>query len=138
MEKLVIAVDPGREKCGIAVVHREQGSLYQQVIATDTLPEQIVKVAKEYSVGTVVLGNKTTSQVALNKLRSLDVQEKKLNIITVDEHRSTDEARKRYWLANPPKGLKRLIPVTMQFPPVPVDDYVAVILAERYFQKNIL
>jgi len=30
----------------------------------------------------------------------------------------------------------RLIPVTMRTPPVPVDDYVAVILAERFFRQN--
>ena len=41
-----------------------------------------------------------------------------------------------YWREHPPRGLMRLIPVTMQVPPVPVDDYVAVILAERYFDKK--
>ena len=35
-------------------------------------------------------------------------------------------AKGEYWKANPPNGWRRLIPVTMQVPPVPVDDFVAV------------
>lgn len=136
MEEMVIAVDPGREKCGIAIVHSTQGARYQKVIETLALTEKIANLAIAYSVYTVVLGNKTSSRAALEALNTIIINGHKLNIVTVDEHLSTDEARKRYWQANPPKGLKRLIPVTLQVPPVPVDDYVAVILAERYFKKS--
>ncbi|HKM17981.1 MAG TPA: pre-16S rRNA-processing nuclease YqgF, partial [Limnochordia bacterium] len=33
---------------------------------------------------------------------------------------------------HPPRGWRRLLPVSLQTPPVPIDDYVAVILAQRY------
>ena len=52
--------------------------------------------------------------------------------MVVDEYRTTEMAKKEYWKVNPPRGLKKLIPLGMQVPPVPVDDFVAVILARRY------
>ena len=59
-----------------------------------------------------------------------------LCIEVVDEYRTTDLAKKAYWKAKPPRGWRRLLPVTMQVPPEPVDDFVAVILASRYIKEN--
>ncbi|MGI6092265.1 MAG: pre-16S rRNA-processing nuclease YqgF [Veillonellaceae bacterium] len=137
MEDLVISVDPGREKCGIAVVHKTKGVLHKKVIGTIKLAETIAKLAIEYNVAIVLLGNRTTSRESKNILENIKIKNRPLIIKLVDEHRSTDAARQRYWQENPPRGLKRLIPVTMQVPPVPVDDYVAVILAERYFKSPL-
>ena len=50
----------------------------------------------------------------------------------VDEYRTTDDARRAYWKAHPPRGWRRFLPTGMQVPPVPVDDFVAVLLAQRY------
>ena len=51
----------------------------------------------------------------------------------IQQHRkATELAKKAYWKAKPPRGWRRLLPVSMQVPPVPVDDFVAVILAQRY------
>ncbi|MDD4599676.1 MAG: pre-16S rRNA-processing nuclease YqgF [Negativicutes bacterium] len=130
---MVIAVDPGREKCGVAVVRQTQEVLYKSVVETARLTEIITKLAQEYSTLTVILGNRTTSRENKKILEKISINNQQLVVKLVDEHRSTDAARVRYWQENPPRGLKRFIPITMQVPPVPVDDYVAVILAERYF-----
>jgi RNase H-fold protein (predicted Holliday junction resolvase) len=131
----VIAVDPGREKCGIAVVNSCRGVMRQQVISTAKLTEAAAALAENYRTDTVVIGNRTSSRSAITVLQKVRINDAKLNIIPVDEHHSTEEARRMYWRQNPPQGLARLIPVTMRVPPVPVDDYVAVILAERYFNS---
>ena len=55
-----------------------------------------------------------------------------MEVTLVDEHRSTEEARRRYFVDNPPSGWRRLMPRGLLTPPVPYDDYVAIILAERY------
>ena len=136
MNQTIIAIDPGREKCGIAVVHKPKGVLTQQVINTGQLNSLIQKLSADYNTSTVVIGDRTSSKEARSNLEQLRIDGQPLTIFLVDEHRSTDQARLRYWQANPPQGLKRLIPVTMQVPPKPVDDYVAVILAERYFDKQ--
>ena len=133
MDHTIIAIDPGREKCGIAVVHRTRGVLCQTVIPTAELSRHTTKLATTYNTTTIVLGNGTAHQYAKTALTSPAAAGNPFTITLVDEHHSTEEARKRYWHHNPPTGWRRLIPVTMQVPPVPVDDYVAVILAERYF-----
>ena len=136
MEELIISVDPGREKCGVAVVHKTNGVHLKKIVSTANLSEAVAKLAEEYNTLTVVLGNRTTSRETKNILAKIVVNQRNLDVKLVDEHRSTDAARIRYWRENPPKGLKRLIPVTLQIPPTPVDDYVAVILAERYFENT--
>lgn len=135
MEDLVISVDPGREKCGVAVVHKTKGVLYKSVVETMRLSDVVSQLSEDYKTPTIILGNRTTSRESKKKLEAIHTQGQLVSVILVDEHRSTDAARKRYWQENPPHGLKRFIPVTMQVPPVPVDDYVAVILAERYFNS---
>lgn len=136
MSDTVIAVDPGRAKCGIAVVHKYSGVLRKQVIETPRLAAVVAELAVTYPVSTVVIGNRTTHRSASDALSMVTVDGKPLNLELVDEHRSSDEARSRYWREHAPRGMLRLIPVTMRTPPVPVDDYVAVILAERYWQRN--
>ena len=53
----------------------------------------------------------------------------------VDEYRTTELAKREYWKAHPPTGWRRFLPVTMQVPPEPVDDFVAVLLGRRYIEK---
>ena len=132
-EDIVVAIDPGREKCGIAIVHKKQGVIYKAIIATAELLSVVTTLAANHKLTTAVIGDRTTSHTAQTALTGIMVDGQQVNIIPVNEHHSTDEARKRYWTENPPTGWKRLLPTTMQVPPRPVDDYVAVILAERYF-----
>lgn len=136
MDQIIIAVDPGREKCGIAVVRQEKGVLMQEVIATAQLQVVVQKLLVEHKVEKIVIGDGTSSHEAKEQLENIITEGKAAEVIFVDERHSTDQARIRYWQEHPPKGWKKLIPVTMQVPPKPVDDYVAVILAERYFNKK--
>ena len=136
MSQIIIAIDPGREKCGLAVVDQQSGVLSQQIIETKALPTVVEQLRATYHITKVVLGDGTSSQVAKERLEKSRQADQPFMIELIDERHSTDQARKRYWREHPPTGLKRLIPVTMQVPPRPVDDYVAVILAERYFAKG--
>lgn len=136
MNDCVVAVDPGREKCGVAVVHKEQGILYKAVVPTAELTGMVERLVAEHRLRQVIVGDRTSSRSAQKRLSEITINGSRPDIVAVDEHRSSDEARKRYWQDHPPRGWKRLIPVTMQVPPVPVDDYVAVILAERYLREE--
>lgn len=127
----IISIDPGREKCGVAVVAKEAGVLWKQVVDTAQLIDVVKRLAAEFYSDRIVLGNGTSSDQVCNKLEMAFLEES-MTLELVDEYRTTDDAKIRYWKENPPRGLKRLIPTSMQVPPVPVDDYVAVILAERY------
>ena len=135
MEGSIIAIDPGREKCGIAVVHRSDGALYRAVVPSGHLPGEIISLVNTYAVALIVLGDGTAHRHIKTLLEST-LADNPVAIILVDERHSTDEARQRYWRDNPPKGLRRFIPVGLQTPPGPIDDYVAVILADRYWSQN--
>ncbi|MBP1764332.1 MAG: hypothetical protein H6Q65_1390 [Firmicutes bacterium] len=130
---IVMAIDPGREKCGIAVVDQQQGVLVRQVIHREFLPETVRAWAETYHTTFVVLGNRTSSKETLKLLQGMQTAAGTVTVTPVDEHRSSEEARLRYWRENPPRGLWRLMPTSFRTPPVPIDDWVAVILAERYF-----
>ena len=125
---VVLGVDPGREKCGIAVVSKEE-VLTQRVVSRREFLDVVIRLLDEYDVESIVLGDGTGSGEFLAEIRGAlpDV-----NVETVDERSTSEEARGRYWIHHRPKGWRRLLPTTMQVPPEPYDDYVAVILAERY------
>ena len=135
MTDAVIAVDPGRDKCGVAVVSRLEGVWWKNVVPAGEMAAVVAELAAKHAIGTVVLGDRTGRKDAMAALAVLRPGGRALTVRLVDEHRSTDEARSRYWRDNPPRGLARLVPVTLRVPPVPVDDYVAVIIAERYFRQ---
>jgi RNase H-fold protein (predicted Holliday junction resolvase) len=129
----VAAIDPGREKCGVAVVDDSGRVLEQAVVATVRLAEEIEARTKKYQPELILLGNGTTSRTAEETIRAALPD---LPVETVDEYRTTDDARIAYWKAHPPTGWRRFFPTSMQVPPEPVDDFVAVILAQRYLKDG--
>ena len=130
MSRPVLAIDPGREKCGIAVLSPAGEVLTQQVVLTAEL-ENVVGTLMAEHAPTVLMGNGTTSAAAKRRVEDLGCV-----VTLVDEYRTTDAARGAYWQAHPPRGWRRLVPRGMLVPPVPVDDFVAVILAERFLRER--
>lgn len=128
-----MAIDPGRDKCGIAVVSPEGALLLHKIIASGELVSQIICLAEQYAFSTVVLGNGTTSAATKAKLQEALTGVK---LVTVDEYKTTELARREYWKLYPPKGWRRLVPLSLQVPPCPVDDFAAYLLARRYLQAH--
>src|SRR5690606_37189659 len=132
MKQVVIAVDPGREKCGFAVVSTAGEVVYKAVLDIAALPAAVQRWAGDETVEVAswVLGDRTGAKAAASVLREAGVPERLIR--TVDEHRSSEAGRRRYWREKPPRGWRRLIPTSMQAAPEPYDDFVAVELAHRY------
>ena len=130
----IAALDPGRDKCGFAVLDDSGYVLMQRVIDTKNLIEEVNAAKADHGFSRLVIGNGTTSKNAQERLRSVP----DLTLFVRDEYLTTEMARGEYWKAHPPQGWRRLIPVTMQVPPVPVDDFVAVILGHRFLQEGPL
>ncbi len=124
----VLAIDPGREKCGVAVLATDGRILVQEVVVTAELDAVVGALIAAY-IPIVIMGNGTTSAAAKARVEALGYE-----VILVDEYRTTDAAKRAYWEAHPPRGWRRLVPRGMLVPPVPVDDFVAVILAQRFLQ----
>lgn len=130
---VVAAIDPGREKCGVAIVNEDGRVLEQAVVVTARLADELAARAIKIRPERILLGNGTTSRDAEETIRTALPD---IPVEIVDEYRTTDDARIAYWKAHPPAGWRRFFPTSMQVPPVPVDDFVAVILAQRYFANR--
>ncbi len=127
-KQFILAVDPGRIKCGLAIISRDE-VLLREVVAREKICTRIGEVLPNQ--GPIVVGDRTGSEDFIIELKEV-LPELNQRIITVDEHLSSVEAKNLYWRDHPPRGWRRLIPTSLQTPPVAIDDYVAVILAKRY------
>lgn len=130
----ILAIDPGSEKCGVAVASRD-AVLMKRGVRRETFLDVVLQLVKDYNVQKIVVGDGTGSDEFLQEIRHALPD---YTITTIDESLSSEEARRRYWKEHPPKGWRRLIPMSMQVPPEPYDDYVAVILAERFFGCHLM
>lgn len=126
----LIAIDPGKDKCGVAVVSPAGEVLARCIMATSALENSLPELLKTFTVACIVVGGATTSRTLRAKLSTLFPH---MEVLTVEEKNSTLEARALYWQANPPRGWRRVLPLSLQAPPVPIDDFAAVVLAQRYF-----
>jgi hypothetical protein len=78
---------------------------------------------------TVIIGGGTSSKTAQAALRRVLPE---LAIQVVDEEHSTERALERWRDTVPPRGWRRLLPRSLRFPPGPIDDFAAWVLAEDY------
>lgn len=130
--EVVLAVDPGRLKCGIAVGGR--GSvLARAVVPAGQVAEVVASWAREFGVKRVLVGRGTGSLAVREVLAGVAGLP---SIEGVEEAGSTLEARRRYFRDHPPRGWRRLLPLSLQVPPEAYDDYVAELLIERAFGRR--
>lgn len=132
MKNEILAIDPGREKTGIAIL-KNSDVLEHEIINSEELVQIIKSLLEKYIIKTIVMGNGTSSKKKYDLLKREFIDR---DIVLINEYRTTDEARKLYFQENPPKGWKKLIPLGMQVPPVPVDDYAAIVIGRKYLKDN--
>lgn len=133
MTKLYLGIDPGRSKTGLALVNGAGKIVKLHIAESQNIDNEIVEFIKNSCPVHIVLGNGTNSRNIGESVKRIlpDVM-----VAVVEEAHSTEEARALYWQENPPKGLKKLIPLGMLVPPVPLDAYAAVILVRRFLEDN--
>lgn len=132
MNDEILAIDPGREKTGIAIL-KNSDVLEHKIINSEELVQTIKSLLEKYIIKTIIMGNGTSSKKKYDLLKREFMDR---DIVLINEYRTTDEARKLYFQENPPKGWKKLIPLGMQVPPVPVDDYAAIVIGRKYLKDN--
>lgn len=133
MNECFISIDPGREKTGIAVFSFSGEIYWHGIVSSEKMLDKINQLMKNYVIKSVIIGSGTSSK---QKQKLLKEKFPLLDFVVVDEYRTTDEARKLYFEDNPPRGWKKLIPLGMQTPPVPVDDYAAIAIGKKYLKLH--
>lgn len=136
-EKTVLAIDPGSSKCGMALVTRDEKRQirlqWRAIVDPSEVIDRIQQAKSIRPFEIVVVGNGTAGQKIIERIRE---QLFGLSILVIDEKDTTLQARERYWVTTQRKGWRRLLPATLQVPPEPIDDFAALILAERVLNAS--
>lgn len=131
-DPLILVIDPGADKCGLAVLSRTSVLRHAVVPAVD-LVTIISSWVGQHQIEVVAVGDRTGSgNVRRMLMRSFPT----LSVEPVDEGGTTLEARRLYFADHPPRGWRRLIPRSMQLPAGPYDDYAAIAMGRRYLRNR--
>ena len=133
-KEYILGIDPGSSKTGAALLDSAGKIVRMDILWMDGFAKNLTKFLQTAMPKTCIIGNGTTSTKLQPTLAEILPD---LELIVCDEAYSTEEARKLYWELNPPQGWRRLIPLGMLTPPVPLDAYAAVVLARRYLKKKL-
>ncbi len=132
-QTMILGFDPGRDKCGLAVMGLDRQLYYHQIVTSGQAITTIQALQQQFPISLLIMGDQTTAKHWQQKL-SQELPEA-LSVVMVDERYTSLEARDRYWQMYPPKGFSRLLPQGLRQPPRPVDDIVAILLIERYLNR---
>lgn len=134
MSDVFLAIDPGRFKCGLAVMDVDGHVKEREIIDAELLQARITYLRKKYDkLSAIVLGSGTGHRPILTMLQKF--ARKELSIELVSERNTTEQARVRYFEKHPPEGLLKLVPRGLLVPPRSIDDYAAVIIGETYIKE---
>lgn len=130
---VVLGIDPGRSKAGYAVVEASGAVRCAGIESLDRLAGRLAEVlASIGGVEAIALGRGTNARFVEAQLRPLG-----LPIHPIDEHETTRYARSLYFADHPPRGWRRLVPVGLQLPARPIDDYAAILIARRFLARGM-
>jgi RNase H-fold protein (predicted Holliday junction resolvase) len=130
---MLLGVDPGTRKCGYAVLERiDAPPLVLGIVALDDFGARLEQLRAAWPIEMVAIGKGTNAAVV-----SATVEWAGLPFTLVDERETTLRARARYFIDHPPRGWRRLVPRGMLLPSRPIDDYAALLIAERYLQREV-
>jgi RNase H-fold protein (predicted Holliday junction resolvase) len=128
----VLGLDPGTRKCGYAIVTGVGAKpLMLGIAPVEALAERLREIVSRNPVGVAAIGRGTNAAAVAAVVQSLGIP-----VELVDERETTLQARARFFRDHPPRGWRRLIPAGMLLPDRPIDDYAALLIAERYLKAS--
>jgi len=130
----VLAIDPGRQKCGLAVVSAGPTVHFREIVETERVVARLLQLLPEQRFERVLMGDGTQSAPLSRAVR--EALAGRVEVELVPEAFTSQRARERLARESLPKGLLRFVPVGMRTPARPYDDYVAILLAEDWFART--
>ncbi len=132
-QQWLIAVDPGRSKCGVVVVSYAPFTVHdRQIVPSERLTIEIRSFLRNYTaVSTILMGDGTQSRTLR---KAIDEEFPDFRVVLVDEKNSSQRARRQYIETHRPTGWQLLVPKSLRSPDKPYDDVVAEILAKDFLQ----
>ena len=130
----IIAVDPGTEKFGIAVLDFSGKVIARSVVFKIKFPDTIADLIIRHKPKILATGDGTGSDWAFDVLSSLRTGE----VIRVDERKTTLDARELAWKENPPAGIYKILPKIFWPTPTELDSWAAVVIARRALEDKAI
>jgi RNase H-fold protein (predicted Holliday junction resolvase) len=129
---MLLGVDPGTRKVGYAVVDRLGAPpLALGIVPLPEFDARLTALRADFPLDMVAIGHGTNVGVI-----SAVVREAGLPLTVVDERETTLRARARFFADHPPRGWRKFVPRGMLLPDRPIDDYAALLIAERYLRPT--
>lgn len=132
----IFSIDPGTSKVGLAVVDSSGVVIHKEILKEiQLLEETLISLISLHNPDVIILGNGTGSKKIGEFLESQFHEI--IPIELVDEKKSTEEARKEYYLRHSP--IRRFLLTVLHILGVSApdfDDDVAVILVKRYLKAK--
>lgn len=129
---LFLALDPGREKVGVAVLTRDGSTVFRGVFPLGRLEEVLKELKEQYMFSEVVLGGSTGSDAVLPALERMGFQ-----IYRVDERGSSEEARKLYLEEHCVRGWRKVLAfLGFLLSSRSLDDWQAVVIGRRFLKER--
>ena len=147
---MYLGIDPGRAKCGWALV-TEEGRLAASGIFDICRAGEFMSIMargdgagaaifalegtkclpRPFTVKEYLVGGGTGKELFLSLAKELS-----LRVKLVPEKGTTLKARKLYWDYKPPSGLRRLLPGGLRVPPRDIDDFAALAIVLEFIESK--
>lgn len=66
---MILGFDPGRDKCGVAVMGLNHQIVYHEVISSEVVIDTIQSLCQQFSIERLVIGDRTTAKQWQKKLQ---------------------------------------------------------------------
>ena len=124
----ILAIDPGKFKCGLVLAEINKKKIYEAIILKSEFLEDYIRNLNNFEdISKIIIGNGTTSDEIRQKLDFF-----KKEIITFEEKNTTYRAKSRYFELFPISGLRFLIPREVFILNKNLDAISALIILEDY------
>jgi len=131
LKPYLLAVDPGRDKIGLAVLTQNGIVIEKSVVAAPDFADNIAMYMGQHHPEIYAVGDSTQSKFVFDILSAVVASE----VLKISEKGSTLEARELAWSQNPPHGFFRALPKIFWPTPPDVDAWAAVIIGRRALSK---
>jgi RNase H-fold protein (predicted Holliday junction resolvase) len=129
----LLALDPGSDKVGTAVLSFNKEEKEKTIVKIDELLDHLGEIFNNYQIAELVIGNGTGAE-DLKEMISSSYPD--LKITFVEEEFTTEEAQARYLEEKPMSNYEKLLRKVVSWKVnKPLDDYAALIIGEKYLKK---
>lgn len=129
----LLAIDPGRDKIGVAILSFAKEEKEKTIVKKEELPEHLDEIFTKYQIKEIVIGNGTGAEEIKEMIVSISTD---IVIKFVEEEFTTEEAQARYLREKPMSNYEKLLRKVISWKvKKPLDDYAALIIGEKHLEK---